>query len=393
MRWLKRSSVPLFASFALAIATPAFAQTPANQNQRTVDVSGHGDANAKPDTLIISFAVDNQAPTADQCTRAHAERVRKIIDALKDKLGADTKIETSEYSLNPNITYVSAPASQAQPAKELWRFAADLTANSDSIEMMGTLVDSAMAAGATRLLQSGINEIPEGPPTGDSRGVLLRDLREGISPKMKQVAFVTVEVEALGATATDATHAGSPRVAQVQKVLKQQVGDHGTVELSQFNIMQVDPNQNRLPVQTPPPPQPQQQVQNYAAHTTLTAETSKLDLLGPAVQAGIDSGATRLNQVQFTLHNDAEARKAAIDKASDEAKIKADAVAKSMGVKLGKVVRISTNGAVRPQTIYGQAYQAVFSASAFHGMQAADVPVLPREVGFSADVTVSYEIE
>jgi uncharacterized protein YggE len=209
---------------------------------------------------------------------------------------------------------------------------------------------------------------------------------------MKRMSYVVLVVEAQGANASEATSKGSPHVAQVQKVLKEMIGDHGTVKLTEFNIVQLNPNQNQRYIPPVQPP-PQQQIQNYAAHTTVTAETSKMDLLGPAVQAGIDNGATRLNQVQFTLHNDTEARKEAIDKASDEAKIKADAVAKSMGVKLGKVVRISTNGAVRPQTIYGQAYQAAFAAAVGNRMQSADVPVLPREVGFSADVTVSYEIE
>src|ERR1700692_2471000 len=117
MMWFSRLLVIL--TCVLMFASIGSAQTPpSSPNQRTVDVSGHGDANAKPDAMIISFAIDNQAPTADECTRAHAGKVQKIIDALKDKLGADTKIETSDYSLNPNVTYVNAPAPEPlQPPK------------------------------------------------------------------------------------------------------------------------------------------------------------------------------------------------------------------------------------------------------------------------------------
>lgn len=95
--------------------------------------------------------------------------------------------------------------------------------------------------------------------------------------------------------------------------------------------------------------------------------------------------------MQFTLRDDAEVRREAIEKASEEAKTKAEAVTKSMGVRLGKVVRISTNGAVRPQTIYGQTYAA--GAGGSMNLQTAEMPVLPKEVEFSADVSVSYEIE
>jgi uncharacterized protein YggE len=387
MMWLRRLLFPLACAFMFA--SISLAQTPpTNPNERSVDVTGHGDANAKPDTLIISFAVDNQAPTADQCTREHAEKVRKIIDALKDKLGADTKIETTDYSLNPNIAYVNASAPVSpEPLKATWNFRAEVTAASDSLESMGTLIDSAMAAGATSLQQSGVGEFPveeEPTPYAFFGGRKRRH-------EMKRMAYVVLTIETQGVSAGDASSKGSPRVALVQKVLKDKLGDHGTVKLTEFNIVQLNNQGQRFMPQVQQ--QPQQQIQNYAAHTTVTAETSKLDLVGPAVLVGIDSGATRLNQVQFTLHNDTDARKEAIEKASEEAKSKAESVAKSMGVKLGKIERISTNGAVRPQTIFGSTYQAVFAASALHRMESAPVPVLPREVGFSADVSVSYEIE
>ena len=372
---------------ALMPAGSDLAQTPPpSPNQRTVDVTGHGDANAQPDTLAISFAVETQAPTAAECTRTHADKVIRIIDALKGKLGADTKIETTEYSLNPNISYVQVPAPTAgQPMKGLWDFKAELTASSDSIDIIGPLIDTAMAAGATDLQQSGVGMFP---------------VEEEQSPyhfwgrkhrhEMKRMAYVIIVVEVQGTSATDASNKGGPRADKVQKALKDKLGDHGTVKLTQLNIAETGQNQGYRP-----PPQPtQQQVQNFAAHTTLIAESAKLDQLGPAVQAGLDSGATRLNQVQFTLHNDSDARKEAIEKASDEAKLKAEAVAKSMGVKLGKIIRITTTGIVRPQTIYGQTYQTAMATSAVaHQMQAAAVPVLPKEVGFSADVSVSYEIE
>ena len=378
-------SLVLILICAMLQAGPSRAQTATDPNQRTVDVTGHGDANAKPDAMIVSFSVDNQAPTADETTRAHAEKVRKIIDALKAKLGADTKIETSEYSLNPNITYVNVPASQPEPPKASWTFKADINASSDSFETMGALIDAALAGGATRVQQSGVADIPDEdePAPGLSR-------RGQPRYRMKHVVFVILEVEAQGTSATDAVKKGSPLVAQVEKVLQQQVGDRGTVTLTEFNIAQIDPNQNRY--QQPPQPQPQQ-VQNFAAHTTVTAETSKLDLLGPVVQAGLDSGASRLNQVQFTLRKDSDARKDAIEKASAEARTKAESVAKSMGVKLGKILRISTNAQVRPQIIYGNNFQMARMAEAHQFSAAESVPVLPREVGFSADVTVVYEIE
>jgi uncharacterized protein YggE len=384
LKWLLASMV----MWALMQAHPTFAQAPDNSNPRTVEVTGHGDANAKPDAMIVSFAVDSQAPTADQCTQIHADKVRKIIDALKSKLGADANIETSDYSLNPNVTYVQSPAAAPQQPRGLWDFKADLIVYCDSLESIGTLIDAAMAAGASRLLQTGVAEIPDNAEPAPSFF-----WRRKHRHAMKQVAFVVLEVETQGSSAANASADGAPRVARIQKVVTDKMGDHGIVKLREFNLAQLDPNQNRFPQPAQPPPQ---QVQNFVAHTTVTADTPKLDLLGPVVQTGLDSGADRLNQVQFTLHNDADARKDAIEKASAEAKTKAESVSKSMGVTLGKILRISTNAQVRPQIVYGNSF-SMGDRSQLHTMSAAAVsqlvPVLPHEVGFSADVTVVYEIQ
>jgi hypothetical protein len=62
-----------------------------------------------------------------------------------------------------------------------------------------------------------------------------------------------------------------------------------------------------------------------------------------------------------------------------------------MGVKLGTVLRISTNAQPRPQVIYGNSLRRQELAASM--ASAGRMSVLPREVGFSADVTATYQIE
>ncbi len=45
--------------------------------QKTIDVTGHGDSSAKPDMMTLSFAVTAHADSADECTRKQAETVRR----------------------------------------------------------------------------------------------------------------------------------------------------------------------------------------------------------------------------------------------------------------------------------------------------------------------------
>ena len=174
---------------------------------------------------------------------------------------------------------------------------------------------------------------------------------------------------------------------QVEAAIKARMKGHGSVEISEFQIQQDTNNRGAAPVYQPP----SQQVIGYSARTTVSVDTHDLDALSGLIEAAMNAGAAQLNQVTFTLSEDSQARKVAIEKAADDAKVKAATVASSMGVKLGSVLRISTNAQPRPQVIYGNTVQlrALQSSVA----SAGPMSVLPREVGFSADVTVTYQIE
>ena len=97
------------------------------------------------------------------------------------------------------------------------------------------------------------------------------------------------------------------------------------------------------------------------------------------------------------MKDDSAARKEAIEKASADAKSKAETLASSMGVKLKGILRISTNAQVRPYMVYGNQYMEAASMCVTSrggaAPDAAQMPVAPRDVGFGADVSVTYQIE
>lgn len=93
------------------------------------------------------------------------------------------------------------------------------------------------------------------------------------------------------------------------------------------------------------------------------------------------------------MKDDAEARKEAIEKASADAKSKAGTLANSMGVKLKGILRISTTAQVRPYVVYGNQYMSALSSMHREESVSAPIQVTPRDVGFGADVNVTYQIE
>jgi uncharacterized protein YggE len=120
-------------------------------------------------------------------------------------------------------------------------------------------------------------------------------------------------------------------------------------------------------------------VSGYVATNLLTVRVRKLDGLGAVLDASVAEGANTLNGLTFGLAAPEpalnEARKAAVA----DARAKAELLVAAAGLKLGRIVTISENGAWTDP-------QPMFRASA------AAVPVAGGELGLTANVTVQYEM-
>ena len=395
------SSIRLaFIILAISVPSVAFAQNPANiSGARTIEVTGHGVGKGKPDTMILSFGVDSDAKTADDCTRLQGEKTDKVISALKSKSGVDAKIDTSDFSFNPEYTYESAsPAPTPAPPKPTWRFKAQVTAFAPSLENLGSVLQAGLAAGASGIGECGLQVHPSyRQSVAENQTSSTVEANSAISSAvtgqsyMKALPSVSVGIESEGSSPSEAMERGAVIEKRIEQAMLNKLNGKGAIDLTDFTLALVVPP---APVQQSQPQQQTQRIQRYVAHTTVTVETHNLDALGNLIDIGIAAGARQFNQVTFTLSEDSDARKRAIEKAAEDAKSKAATLAKSMGVKLGNVIRISTNAAVQPQVFYGA---SVMRSTGMHsnapGIVAAPMTVAPRELEYSADVTVSYQID
>jgi uncharacterized protein YggE len=382
----------------IVLAQPA----PLKPGTRTISVSGHGEVKAKPDLMIVSFAVDSKAPSGAQCSELQTRKAQKLIDGIKATLGGNAKIETSDYSLTPAYEPDHTPAAQTQPAvpprpPAIWTYNGSVTVFADTIAALAPLIDEAMAVGPTvRVEGSGYRSEAEFGP--EARFDYHAPPVAGVRPQPQSERqlrqsrpFILFTAHAQGATPDEAIKQGTQLVDKLENALKEKLGTRGDVAVSvpQFWITQVEQAYPRQMVE--PTPVPEHRI--YTAHTTVTIKTEKLDLLGAMIEAGMKAGAAQLNSVSFTLSDAATSDNAAIAAASKDAQGKAQAVANSMGVKLGKILSISTDAQVRPQVIYGSALAAAITAAPAHPVQRAIMPVLPRELGVGAEINASYEIE
>ena len=365
---------------------PQAESTISQTNPRTVDVKGDGEAHAPSDTMSVSIEVETRCDHEAECFKTLSARADDVAAALKAALGAGAEISKTNIAVTP-IYGLPSPTSTPTPADLGWKFSEEVKASADSIELTGALIDAGIAAGASNVAGSGFDF--QGLQPEFAAGMFYSPGKvPAVTRKVEphsRTPFVTLSVEAEGKTADEAVKKGSEMAERVRRVLADKLGSHGTVEMEQYDVQKNQP-QN---VYQPPVSQFQQVQQGFSGSTTLEIETRELDKLASIVEAAASARASRINHVSYTLSNQSDARKQAIEQACADARQKAEAAASSLGVKLGKISRINVDASVQAGAFYGAISLASSASRSEFARQS--VPHTPGDV--HANVSVTYLIE
>ncbi len=147
------AAIALIAAFALW-ALPAGA---ADVTIRVIEVNGHGEAHAAPDVAYLGLEIETHAATAEQCSANNAALAQKVVKVLKDKLGGQGVVLTGDYSLSPEY---NQPGPRQKPAIVGYTAQNAISVQTGEMLKIGSLIDSAIAAGANRInyLNFGLHE-------------------------------------------------------------------------------------------------------------------------------------------------------------------------------------------------------------------------------------------
>ncbi len=129
----------------------------------------------------------------------------------------------------------------------------------------------------------------------------------------------------------------------------------------------------------------QNRIVAYVVNNNVRAELHRLDLVGPAIDAGLAKGANQVNSLQFTVSNADEVRRTALAQAVTNARADAEAIARAAGGRLGDLIQVTTMSAPRPM------FEAFSGMRNMAAAAPAPTPVEPGEATVSANVTVRWE--
>jgi uncharacterized protein YggE len=117
---------------------------------RSIEASGTASISADPDRARLAVSVASTAPTAKEATEATARAMKQVVSALKEQVGAGGKVETTSYSVHAEYSYEHNGDSRR---RKLEGYTATNTVSAETADLaaVGSLIDSAVAAGANQI--------------------------------------------------------------------------------------------------------------------------------------------------------------------------------------------------------------------------------------------------
>ncbi len=141
--------IAMVAALAAALATavafagvgrPGAAHGSPAPSQRTITVDGLGTVRGVPDTARFTFGVETEGATAQAALAANADRMRRILVALRQAGIAKADLQTQDVSVYPHTN--------ESGTRDGFSASGSVSATVRQVSRAGKVVDAAAAAGA-----------------------------------------------------------------------------------------------------------------------------------------------------------------------------------------------------------------------------------------------------
>ena len=193
-----------------------------------------------------------------------------------------------------------------------------------------------------------------------------------VSPNKASLTYV---VESNAKTAKAAAEDNAKRTKAVLDKLKSLIGKEDKVKTTGYQLSPTYEYNEKTR---------RSELVGYRASNQVLVETGSLEKLGTLIDSGVEAGADRVEGLSFTNSKSNEYAKEALLKAVGQARETAALVAKSVGMKIGRIIKISPSQEI-PIPVYQRA--------ALRAEAAAPTPIEPGEITVRASVYMVFELQ
>lgn len=229
----------------------------------------------------------------------------------------------------------------------------------------------------------------QSPPAAaaPARGITV--MGHGEAESAPDLARLVLGVEARAAAAEIATREANQRMDRVVLALKQQGVAPKDVQTRELSLVYEPPGRFEPPpptplprAETPPPPAAPPATGDYRMTNLVEVTVRELDRLGRVMATAMGAGANRVHGVTFDLADRSRLERQARQAAMQNARARAEELARLAGVELGPVVSISEHGGGLRRVALPMARMEA----------AVEVPVERGQLQVSQDVQVVFAL-
>ena len=172
-----------------------------------------------------------------------------------------------------------------------------------------------------------------GPALAEGEGTKLSVSGNGTVLVESDLAIVTVGVREASADVLVAQASVNEKIAAIKQALLDAGVQETEINTDSINIYANYDYSDNTEV-----------IVGYTANNSLSVRTTDIDNVGALIDAAFAAGANTLDNVQFTVQDDSEAREQALTKAVEDARRKADVLAAAAGMQVTAIESIAESG-------------------------------------------------
>jgi len=187
--------------------------TSAASANRTISVSGTGQASATPDIAVVTLGVETQAADAGTAVSENNTQMEAVLQALEDGGVAQMDIQSQVIRLTPQYQQPSSSTGSTQGPAELVGFIATdiVQVTVRQIDSLADLIDSAVQAGANQIQGISLEISDPGNLFGQARQAAWEDAMH----KAQQLAGLSSSGLGMVLTINETSRTPSPVIESV----------------------------------------------------------------------------------------------------------------------------------------------------------------------------------
>lgn len=171
--------VPAAAALAAALflsAQVSAQDSGASEFKRTISVNGLGEVKTKPDIAMITGGVLSDAPTAGEALTKNSTDMTKVMEALKNAGIAETDIQTSNFSVQPQ--YAPYRQEDPQPQKVVgYQVSNQVTVTIRDVNKVGAVLDELVKVGSNNIAGVSFGLADPKPVLNEARKAAIADAK------------------------------------------------------------------------------------------------------------------------------------------------------------------------------------------------------------------------